>query len=287
MATQNSEPLPVWLNPSYSRQIVKGNLMALSARPKVVEQGEWIAHQVVENYRNLWNFVRVVREKEEDGTSICNATSCPKMSAGPNHSYTWLNSRYQPVELPACEYMTLMQRWIGGKVNDERLFPTDPAGVSWAPNPSAVPPTANQSASQHQVQPEPELASEAGGPPEFADADQDGEENWVGRRSGFPKEFANVSRTIFLQMLRVYAHLYHNHFVEPFYHLNLEKQLNSCFSHFLVTAASLDMLRKEDLEPVQSLLDLWAASGIFPQESKAYRLANVMNGSMILQLAAF
>ncbi|ROT41842.1 maintenance of ploidy protein MOB2 [Sodiomyces alkalinus F11] len=274
MASPNPEPLPMWLNPSYSRQIVKGNLMTLSARPKVVEQGEWIAHQVVENYRNLWNFVRVIHEKEEDGTSICNAISCPKMSAGPNHSYTWLNSRYQPVELPACEYMALMQRWIGSKANDERLFPTDPAGVSCAPCPPS-PPVASGTANQSASHPQADLAA----------ADNGG--HWVGRRSGFPEEFANVSRTIFLQMLRVYAHLYHNHFVEPFYHLNLEKQLNSCFSHFLLTAASLDMLGKEDLEPVQGLLDLWAASGIFPQGSKAYQLANIANGNRILQLAAF
>lgn len=41
-----------------------------------------ISHTVVEHYRNLWNFVRVLHEKEEDGTSICNPTTCPKMSAG-------------------------------------------------------------------------------------------------------------------------------------------------------------------------------------------------------------
>lgn len=38
--------------------------------------------KVVEHYRNLWNFVRVIHEKEEDGTSICNPGSCPRMSAG-------------------------------------------------------------------------------------------------------------------------------------------------------------------------------------------------------------
>lgn len=37
---------------------------------------------VVEHYRNLWNFVRVVHEKEDDGSSICNPTVCPRMSAG-------------------------------------------------------------------------------------------------------------------------------------------------------------------------------------------------------------
>ncbi len=38
-------PLPLWLNPQYAKHIVKGNFMTLSARPKTVEQGEWISHQ--------------------------------------------------------------------------------------------------------------------------------------------------------------------------------------------------------------------------------------------------
>lgn len=77
------QPLPVWVNPSYAKHIVKGNFMTLIARPKTVEHGEWIAHQCVEHYRNLWHFVRVIYEKEDKGTSICNPTTCPKMSAGP------------------------------------------------------------------------------------------------------------------------------------------------------------------------------------------------------------
>jgi len=38
-------PKPLWLNNAYAQHIVKGNFMTLSARPKTVEQGEWIAHQ--------------------------------------------------------------------------------------------------------------------------------------------------------------------------------------------------------------------------------------------------
>jgi len=38
-------PLPVWLNPAYAKHIVKGNFMTLSARPRTVDSGEWIAHQ--------------------------------------------------------------------------------------------------------------------------------------------------------------------------------------------------------------------------------------------------
>jgi hypothetical protein len=38
-------PKPLWLNNLYAKHIVKGNFMTLSARPKTVEPGEWIAHQ--------------------------------------------------------------------------------------------------------------------------------------------------------------------------------------------------------------------------------------------------
>ena len=52
---------------------------------------------VVEHYRNLWNFVRVVYEKEENGTSICNETTCPRMSAG-----AYVSRIQEPESLGAC-----------------------------------------------------------------------------------------------------------------------------------------------------------------------------------------
>ncbi|KAI1093712.1 Mob1/phocein [Rostrohypoxylon terebratum] len=253
-------PLPLWLNAQYAKHIVKGNFMTLSARPKTVEQGEWIAHQIVEHYRNLWNFVRVIHEKEEDGTTICNPQTCPRMSAGINHSFTWLNNRREPVELPAYEYITLMQRWISGKIDDTNIFPTDTNGVSYSHNPSIT------------TTPLSQLSS-----PEDKD--------WIGKSSGFPENFVEVCQTIFRQMFRVYAHLYWAHFIEPFYHLNLEKQLNSCFSHFVLTACALDMLKPQELEPMQPLIDLWAANGTFPPGSKAYEYANHKAGKRLMQLA--
>ncbi|KAJ9157824.1 Maintenance of ploidy protein mob2 [Pleurostoma richardsiae] len=254
-------PMPLWLDASYAKHIVKGNFMTLSTKPKAVEQGEWIAHQVVEHYRNLWNFVRVIHEKEDDGVSICNVNTCPRMSAGQNHSFTWLNSRREPVELPAYEYMTLMQRWISGKIDDTNIFPTDPSGVSYAHNPNITTAPLSQLSSP-------------------------GEPDWVGKRSGFPQNFFDVCQTIFRQMFRVYAHLYWAHFIEPFYHLNLEKQLNSCFSHFILTATALDMLKRHELEPMQPLIDLWAANGTFPPDSKAYSYANLRAGELLLQRTA-
>lgn len=155
--------------------------------------------------------------------------------------------------------MTVMQRWISGKVDDPRIFPTDPAGVSHAVGAgvTATPPLS-----------------------QLADA-----EDWVGKRSGFPKDFVSDCRRIFLQMFRVYAHLYWAHYVDPYYHLNLEKPLNSCFSHFVLTATALDMLQPHELEPMQPLIDLMAANGTFPPESRAYEMANVKAGERLLQMA--
>lgn len=155
-----------------------------------------------------------------------------------------------------------MQRWISGKIDDNAMFPTSPDGISSAQRPESTAPTNS---------PFP----------------QDPSEDWLGSRSGFPKSFAATAQLIFRQIFRVYAHLYWNHFVEPFYHLNLEKQLNSCFSHFILTATTLDMLRAEELEPMQYLLDLWAADGTFPRGSRPYVYANVERGKYILGLAGF
>lgn len=174
-----------------------------------------------------------------------------------NHSFTWLNRSHQPVEIPAREYMTLMQRWISGKIDDVAIFPTDPTGVSFADNPDS---TTDQL-----------LVHDDG-------------EKWLGRTSGFPKSFGDTAVLIFRQIFRVYAHLYWDHFVEPFYHLNLEKQLNSCFSHFILTAMSLDLLQPKEIVPMQYLIDLWAADGTFPPASKAYACANLERGKHIMAL---
>jgi hypothetical protein len=177
-----------------------------------------------------------------------------------NHSFTWLNSKREPVELPASEYITLMQRWISGKIDDLNIFPTDTNGVSFSHNPSITTTPLSQLSNP-------------------------GERDWVGKRSGFPESFVDVCQTIFRQMFRVYSHLYWAHFIDPFYHLNLEKQLNSCFSHFVLTACALDMLKPHELEPMQPLVDLWAANGTFPPGSKAYDYANHRAGDRLLQLA--
>lgn len=150
--------------------------------------------------------------------------------------------------------MTLVQRYISSKIDDSNIFPTDAAGVSYADNPAFGNPL-----------------PDAGG-------------DWVGKRSGFPQNFMETCQLIFRQMFRVYAHLYWSHFDDMF-SLNLEKSMNSCFSHFILTATTLNLLKKSDLEPMQPLIDLWAALGTFPQGSKAYDIANVQVGQLLVQKA--
>lgn len=174
--------------------------------------------------------------------------------------------------------MTLMQRWISGKIDDPHIFPTDQAQVSYAHNPAVT------TTPLSQLMLGGSGLGGMGGDPQQQQHLAHQQRDWIGKRSGFPENFVDVCQTIFRQMFRVYAHLYWAHFVEPFYHLNLEKSLNSCFSHFVLTATALDMLGRAELEPMQPLIDLWAANGTFPAESKAYELANLRAGERLLQL---
>ncbi len=172
-----------------------------------------------------------------------------------NHCFTWLNAQLQPVEIPAWEYLSLVQRYISGKIDNTTLFPTDPAGVSYADNPA------------------------------FCSPLPDSGRDWIGKRSGFPENFNETCQTIFRQMFRVYAHLYWSHY-DDLFSLNLEKAMNSCFSHFILTATTLNLLRKTDMEPMQPLIDLWAALGTFPENSRAYESANISVGQLLVKLAA-
>lgn len=188
--------------------------------------------------------------------------------------------------MPAHEYISLMQRWISGKVDNTSIFPTESAGVSFAYNPAGPEITASTYASGGLTPNERESPIPAG-PTTLSTslASLVGPGDWVGKSSGFPQEFVDVCQTIFRQMFRVYAHLYWAHFVDPFYHLNLDKHLNSCFSHFVLTATEIDMLKPQELEPMQPLIDLWAANGTFPVESKAYACANVQAGQRLMAMS--
>ncbi|ATY60364.1 kinase activator (Mob2) [Cordyceps militaris] len=249
MASNDVEGRPLWLHRECAKLITKGNLLTLTVPPKCVDKGEWVAHQVVEQYRLLSAFVRVVSELDSDNTSICNAERCPTMSAG-EHCYTWIDEDEQPVRLLAHQYITVIRDWISRKLDDELLFPTDPLGA-----------TANLYP-HHACQ---------------TDLSGNSDENWLGCRSGFPQNFAAACRLICRHMFRIYAHLYWNHF-EDFYHLSLEKSLNSCFGSFLMVTVTHDMLQSGDVQPMRDLISLWAANGTFPTDSKLGGLADLDRG---------
>ncbi|KAI9842997.1 MAG: hypothetical protein M1838_002899 [Thelocarpon superellum] len=251
--------MPLFLRDGMQIFIVKGNYMTLAAKPKSVDQGEWLAHHVVEQFRLLSQFITVIQStfrKNGQIALICNPVDCPTMSAG-THTYTWLDSNRQPTRLPACQYITLVQKWISGKILDANLFPTDTTSVA-APatyasgglnTPGATTPIAM-------------------GPTSLSAPLSQLGRDWVGKSSGFPENFVRDCKNIYKQMFRVYAHLYWAHFEHPFYHLDLERHFNSSFVHFVVVGTEFDLLSPKDLEPMQPLLDKWTSLKIFPSDSK-------------------
>ncbi|EXJ85432.1 hypothetical protein A1O1_05796 [Capronia coronata CBS 617.96] len=249
-----------FLNEKYAKCSVKGNFLTLAAQPKNVELGEWLAHQLVEMNRLLTSMILVIQEVDTNtGMALCNEAGCPTMSAG-RLTYTWLENG-RPAKIPAPSYIVRVQRWIVGKIHDEKVFPTEPPmsvastayasgdtsstpGSATSPIP-AGPTTLNQS-----------LTSLAGN-----------QDEWVGKSSGFPQNFLQDVKSIIKQMFRCYAHLYHCHWDHPFWHINRHLDLNSCFVHFITVAMYYDLLPKKDMEPLQGLIDIFVAQGIVPREA--------------------
>lgn len=170
------------------------------------------------------------------------------LSAQPRliHPNEWLahqGNNEQPADITAFTYLELIEQWIASRLDDTEVFPVH---------------LPNARSSAYSSEPTDRSSSP----------------------TDFPREFKDICRVIFTQMFRAYAHLNWNHFA-AFYHLSLEKELNSCFSHFVLTATSLRVLEPEDLAPMQSLLDLWALDGTFPPESYVYTLANLEQGKAL------
>lgn len=95
--------------------------------------------------------------------------------------------------------------------------------------------------------------------------------DWLGKASGFPESFETDIRSIYRQMMRCYAHIYHGHWLDPFWHLNAYKELNTCFVHFINVGKVFGLLGDKETEPMQPLIDIWTAKGLLPapQSSQA------------------
>ena len=158
-----------------------------------------------------------------------------------SHTYTWLDHKKDPVPVSAPQYICLVQRWMNGKIHDPKAFPTEtPSGSVGTNVPGAM--------------------------------DPDGRD-WIGKSAGFPETFLHDCRTCFRQIFRIYAHLYHSHWVDPFWHLSGQNNgqgwtdLNSCFVHFCTVAKLYGLLADRDAEPMQPLIDIWIANGSIPAEA--------------------
>lgn len=98
--------------------------------------------------------------------------------------------------------------------------------------------------------------------------------NWIGKNAGFPENFFTDTKTIFRQIFRVYAHIYHSHWIDPFWHIHSSNppssgwtDLNSCFVHFITVAKLFALLSQKDLEPMQPLIDIWISNGSIPPDA--------------------
>ncbi|KAI4144650.1 MAG: hypothetical protein L6R39_004096 [Caloplaca ligustica] len=256
----------------YAKLGVKGNMHPLAAKPVYLEIADWLAHQTVEQYRLLNWFIECIQEVNNGEAAICNPKECPTMSAGRHYVYTWLNNERQPIRVPASQYIMLVQRWIVGKIHDPVAFPTDspfgPASSSFeATYPSVVPTTSGSSNKPIPAGPTTlnRTLSDLSG------------RDWFGKSVGFPETFLGDVRTAWRQMFRIYAHLYHSHFVDPFWHLNKSccPDLNSSFCFFVSVGKLYGLLTDRDLEPMQELINIWVGNGSIPGDcaNGAYAVA--------------
>ncbi|KAE8393941.1 Mob1/phocein [Aspergillus alliaceus] len=248
----------------YAPLNVKGNFLTLCACPKNVELGEWLAHQskrksinppetlctdcvsytVVEQYRLLHGMLQVIQEVNGvTGVPICNETTCPTMSAG-RLTYTWLVDG-RAAKISAPKFINRVEKWIISKIHDPVMFPTDK--VNGLPDTFAL----------HEI---------SGTSPSSPSANTPTEE-WIGKSSGFPQTFYKDCQGIMKQMFRCYAHLYHAHWLHPFWHINKHDILNMCFVHFVTVAKYYKLVSDKEMEPMQPLIDLFIKQQRIPPEA--------------------
>ncbi|KAK4965251.1 hypothetical protein LTR66_010402 [Elasticomyces elasticus] len=248
------KPVPFFFREKYSELIVKGNFMTLAACPALVDEGEWLAHQVVQQNQLLNGNLKMMQEVDT-GTRmpLCNQHNCPKMFAGPHTTYTWLDENKRPVEVPAPTYISYVQKWIDGKVTDVAIFPTD---------------TSNNARHPFTSQPStPSIASPTSNP--FSQSSAMGSTgDWLGKSSGFPEHFESTIKSIYRQMFRCYTHLYYGHW-QDFWDLGAHKPLNTCFLHFINVGRVYGLITDKDVEPMQPLLNIWTAKDFLKADGAA------------------
>ena len=181
-----------------------------------------------------------------------------------SHTYTWLDSNKNPIRIPAFQYIHLVQKWILGKISDSALFPTDTSTFANSTIAAASASAATSSAASGSTA---ATAPIPAGPTSLnASLSTLSGRDWLGKASGFPEHFEADIRSIYRQMMRCYAHLYHGHWLDPFWHLNAYKELNTCFIHFVNVGKLFGLLAEKEMEPMMPLIELWTAKGLLPNE---------------------
>lgn len=149
-----------------------------------------------------------------------------------------------------------MQKWIVGKINDPSIFPTDTTSPTFS---ASAPSVQNYASGSLTPQGTPQPLG-----PSSANSAQLGGRDWLGKSSGFPETFEGDIKSIYRQMMRCYAHIYHGHWLDPFWHVGAYKELNTCFVHFINVGKLFGLLGDKEIEPMQPLVDLWLAKGLLP-----------------------
>lgn len=78
--------------------------------------------------------------------------------------------------------------------------------------------------------------------------------------TAFPQFFLRDVKAICIQLFRIMAHIYWNHF-DKIVHLSLEAHWISYFSHFISFVREFDLLEAKELEPLSMLIDNLEAQG--------------------------
>ena len=76
----------------------------------------------------------------------------------------------------------------------------------------------------------------------------------------FPQNFLMLVRSIYSQLFRIFAYLYHNQF-EKIVHLSLEPHFNSLFCHFTSFGKTFDLIDRNESVPLQPLIQSFEIQG--------------------------
>jgi len=70
----------------------------------------------------------------------------------------------------------------------------------------------------------------------------------------FPSNFKDICSQIFKRLFRIYAHTFYSH-TQQIIDLGVEAHLNSAFKHFYLFIKEFGLVSKQDLAPLQHLID--------------------------------